>query len=261
MNNESKARIKSFLMLTFSITWICWGSVMIANQFGLLKYGTPFAMILFLIGGNGPPIASYILLKKWGEIIGFKSFLRTYFNFKTSIRNYLMVIILLSIHFIIPILMASTNREVAVYVGLLYLPLNFVGGGLEEIGWRGILQPELEKIFSFIKSTSIVAVIWAVWHLPLWGIIGTYQATISFMMFSVSVIGFSFMLATLKKITNSVFLCILFHTSINSFMGVFMLDQNMSTVLAALLEILISIGIVTVWLKRNARLDMEYTVE
>ena len=37
-----------------------------------------------------------------------------------------------------------------------------VGGGLEEIGWRGFLQSALQKRFSELFSTIIVSVIWAV---------------------------------------------------------------------------------------------------
>lgn len=40
------------------------------------------------------------------------------------------------------------------------IPMMFVGGGLEEAGWRYILQPELEKKYSFTVSTIIVSIIW-----------------------------------------------------------------------------------------------------
>jgi membrane protease YdiL (CAAX protease family) len=36
----------------------------------------------------------------------------------------------------------------------------------EELGWRGLLFPELNKNFSFIKAAVISSVFWAVWHLP-----------------------------------------------------------------------------------------------
>jgi membrane protease YdiL (CAAX protease family) len=239
MENDFKSKIVSFLALTFSITWLCWGSIIIANQFALLTYGTPISMVLFIIGGNGTPIASYILLKKWGEIDGFKSFLKRYFAFKTSISHYALILLFLAIHFIIPILLASANREKAIYYGILLIPMMIIGGGLEEIGWRGILQPYLETFFSFSKSTIIVAIIWAIWHLPLWFILGTSQATTNFLMFGVAVLGMSFTLAAIRKITNNIFMCILFHSSINSFLNVFMLQQNLSTILTTIVEIIL----------------------
>lgn len=257
MKPDTKSRIPQFLLWTFAITWICWGTVVIANRFGQLQYGTPIAMTLFLIGGNGAPIASYFLLKRWGEIEGFKSFMKKFFQFKADWKHYVLILGFLALHFLIPLAMGASNQTMALYMGLAYIPVNIIGGGLEEIGWRGILQPELEKKISFVPATVVVALIWAVWHLPLWAIVGTYQSTIGFYMFTVSVFGFSFVLAAIRKVTGSVFLCILFHASINSFMGVFMLDQNISTIFTIVMEIGVSIGVITWWSKRKKKQEFQ----
>jgi membrane protease YdiL (CAAX protease family) len=198
-------------------------------------------MILFIIGGNGAPIASYILLKRWGEIDGFRSFLKRNFAFKASANYYALIAFYLTIHFVIPILLASTDRKMAIYYGILVIPINIVGGGLEEIGWRGILQPYLEKYMPFSWATIIVAVIWTTWHLPLWFIAGTSQYATSFSLFGVSVLGLAFILAAIRKITNNIFLCILFHSCINSFSGVLMPRQNFSTFLTTFVEIILAL--------------------
>jgi len=239
-NNITKSRIREFLLITFSITWVCWGSIIIANQFDFLKYGTLLSMILLIVGGNAPPIATYILLRKWGETDGLKSYLKRHFNFKSSLKNYSLVLVLLILHFLIPTLLSSTNRQMPLYFGLMMIPISLVGGGLEEIGWRGILQPYLEKIMSFTKATVVVAVVWSVWHLPLWFISGTFQSGISFLFFSISVVGMTFSLAAIKKITDNVFLCILFHSSFNSFLTIFMLEQNFSTILTMAVEVVLA---------------------
>ena len=45
----------------------------------------------------------------------------------------------------------------------------------EEIGWRGYALPQLERRFSPLIASLIVAGIWALWHLPLaWATVG-YQ--------------------------------------------------------------------------------------
>jgi len=41
-------------------------------------------------------------------------------------------------------------------------------GGNEEPGWRGLMQPELQKRFSPLIAALIVAVFWSLWHLPLY---------------------------------------------------------------------------------------------
>lgn len=246
MKDHIKSKIFKFLLLTFGISWLCWGTIIIANKFGHLLFGSPMSMILYVIGGNGAPIASYILLKKWGEISGVKDFLKRHFKFKSPLKNYIMVISLLLVHFMIPIALASTNRTLPIYFGLFMIPLNFIGGGFEEIGWRGILQPYLESVLSFIQSTLIVSVIWSIWHLPLWFIAGTYQSTISFMMFSVAVVGMSFSLAVVRKTTENVFLCILLHSCMNSFLLIFMLKQNYSTIITMAVEIILALVVIRV---------------
>lgn len=40
-------------------------------------------------------------------------------------------------------------------------------GGLEEPGWRGLMLPELQRRFSPLTASIVIAVPWALWHLPL----------------------------------------------------------------------------------------------
>jgi membrane protease YdiL (CAAX protease family) len=118
------------------------------------------------------------------------------------------------------------------------------GGGLEEIGWRGILQPYLETFHSFITSTIIVAVIWSVWHLPLWFIRGAAQCGRNYIIFCVIVLGLSFSLAVIRRFTNNVFLCILFHSCIDSFSTVFNLQQGLSTIITTVVEVVLALFII-----------------
>jgi membrane protease YdiL (CAAX protease family) len=41
-------------------------------------------------------------------------------------------------------------------------------GGMEEPGWRGFLQPALQKRLNPLGAAVIVSVIWSLWHLPLY---------------------------------------------------------------------------------------------
>jgi membrane protease YdiL (CAAX protease family) len=54
--------------------------------------------------------------------------------------------------------------------------LVFFGVG-EEIGWRGFLQPELEGRHPRVLAANLVAIVWAIWHLPLFGVTPSYRAT------------------------------------------------------------------------------------
>jgi len=66
---------------------------------------------------------------------------------------------------------ASGLQMVAVYV-LLWATFAFLKGALpgafgEELGWRGFLFPELQRITSFTTASLICGVVWVLFHLPL----------------------------------------------------------------------------------------------
>ena len=88
-----------------------------------------------------------------------------------------------------------------------------VGGGLdEEIGWRGFLTRKLLERFRPVTVIAVVSVIWSIWHLPLFYIAGTNQASLGFFQFMLPVICMTVMITWLYYRTGSVLLCALFHT-------------------------------------------------
>lgn len=51
---------------------------------------------------------------------------------------------------------------------LLFVLANaFLLGGIEEIGWRGYLQPQLQDRTSLLTASIVVGILWWAWHLPL----------------------------------------------------------------------------------------------
>ena len=67
--------------LTFCITWGLAGIILIANQFGYLKFGTPLNTALFLIGVCAPTIAAFVILPK-NNVITTKGLLKATFATK-----------------------------------------------------------------------------------------------------------------------------------------------------------------------------------
>lgn len=51
---------------------------------------------------------------------------------------------------------------------LLFVAANAVLlGGIEEIGWRGYIQPQLQERTSVLTAGVVVGILWWAWHLPL----------------------------------------------------------------------------------------------
>ncbi|MDR2041964.1 MAG: CPBP family intramembrane metalloprotease [Tannerella sp.] len=92
-----------------------------------------------------------------------------------------------------------------------------IGAIAEEIGWRGFLQPTLEKKYTILIAAIIVGAIWGLWH------IGHYKNGLLFMsgflLFSVSA---SIIIAWLLRGTQfNIIIAAVFHIAINLGFAVF----------------------------------------
>jgi membrane protease YdiL (CAAX protease family) len=102
----------------------------------------------------------------------------------------------------------------------------------EEIGWRGLLVPELAKTTTFTKTALISGGIWTLYHIPvlLFADYNNNGAPVWFglICFAVLVIGISFAFAWLRLKSGSLWTGVVLHASHNLFIqGIFTpLTQN-----------------------------------
>lgn len=217
---------KKYLSLTFFIMLIAWGICVFCSFNGVFLNNNKWLYVPYLLGGWSPTIASYLALKSNNKVTNIKEWLKNIFDFRHHIFSYLMVVIM-AIIFILPQCFISGYENGApLFAIIVMIPMMLAGGGLEEAGWRYILQPELEKKYSFTISTIIVSIIWWLWHLPLFYIQGVSQYGKNYLAFGISVLGISFALASIRKNTNSVWLCVLFHCIVNSLSGIYVINDN-----------------------------------
>jgi uncharacterized protein len=117
---------------------------------------------------------------------------------------------------------------IAATIGVLTSLLSATG---EEIGWRGLLVPELAKITTFTKTALISGVVWAAWHMPA-VILADYNSTApiwyAIICFVILVVAVSFPFAWLSIKSGSFWPAAILHASHNLFIqGVFdLLTQN-----------------------------------
>lgn len=217
---------KDYLLFTFLIMIICWGTCFVCSMNNILLKNNPILYLPYILGGFSPTIASYISLKKNKQIKGFKDWIKHIFDFKHSLLSYLMVLIFGVVYILPQIFISGYESGAPLYTIVFMIPMMLVGGGLEEAGWRYILQPELEKKHSFILSTLFVSVIWWLWHLPLFFIQGVNQYGQNYFAFGLGILGLTFSLASIRKNTNSVWLCVLLHCIVNSLGGIYIINDN-----------------------------------
>ncbi len=229
-----KRTLICFLMFTFLFTYLSWGAIIAANQFGLLGFDTPFGTILYICGTWAPTIFSYVYLKKNGAINTIKDFIKISFSFKGKPIHYLLVLAFLAILYTPSIILCESNTNTAWYLWIPVFPLMIMDGGMEELGWRYLLQPTLEKRFPFFIATMITAIIWWTWHLPMFFIAGSGQSEMSFILFSLFIFGQSFSLAAIFKMSKNVWLCIMYHALVNTLVIYWPVAKNPAATLISL---------------------------
>lgn len=247
----SKLNIK-YLVYTFIIMIMCWGTCIVCSINGILLSDNYWLYIPYLLGGLSPTIASFIVLKQNKVITGFKEWIKNVFDFKHNLWSY-VIVVLFAIIFILPqCLISGYEKGAPLFTIIFMVPMMLFGGGLEEAGWRYILQPELEKKCNFLISTIIVSVIWWLWHLPLFHIQGVAQYGQNFLAFGLNVLGLSFALACIRRNTNSVWLCVLFHCIINSLSGIYIVNNNiLGNIVSALIVIVCSLVLIRLGEKKK----------
>ncbi|EJR53649.1 hypothetical protein IIM_02428 [Bacillus cereus VD107] len=227
--------IKRYLICTFIFTWILWGLLISLIKLNITTFGTPLAMILFVFGGIMPAIIEISLKKKYGSKEEFRAFIKNIVNPKNHFVWYILILVLAFISCYLPTIFGGATMQKPLYVALISFPIMIIGGGLEEIGWRGFLQPALQKRLSAFFSTVIVSIIWAIWHLPLWFIPGTNQSQRDFIAFTITTIAVSFLLTTIFNATKSIFMCLIFHALLNSFWSVYVPNDKILPVFPTLI--------------------------
>ncbi len=98
-------------------------------------------------------------------------------------------------------------------------------GIAEEIGWRGYLQPAVERYLPYPFSVLVVGGIWYVWHLDLWLDPTSNHYGDSLIGFGITILIWAFALAALYKATRSVFACAVYHAFVDAIGAVY--DWNL----------------------------------
>lgn len=114
----------------------------------------------------------------------------------------------------------ALNMMLSMLLGSLLLML--IGAIGEEAGWRGVLQPEMERRFGVFKGTLLVGLIWGYWHLPinLMGLNDTQHPVLgSLVIFPLLAISMSFVLAWLVRRSSSVWPAALAHGANNTILS------------------------------------------
>jgi CAAX protease family protein len=175
----------AFLALTLAFSYfVFWGPLALFKiptiSFVSDVNGPTWAITLFLVGGFVPSLLAIFLTWKKEGISGLRILGRRIIQFQLGWHGYVFTFL---------IVIAGTagqliiNRLIGnIFNGHLFLaqlgsflPLLIIGPLSEEIGWRGYALGRLQTRWNALNSSLIVGLVWALWHLPLFMMVGTSQ--------------------------------------------------------------------------------------
>jgi membrane protease YdiL (CAAX protease family) len=244
---------------SFIFSWIFWGALLLLTRLDVFQPGTPVFMILFILGGLGPTIMPLVLIRRLLPKQDAKQVVRKQmFGFKVPVKYYAAAVILttlfFAVHYLASFLLAGGYTRYGDltpwYQVLILFPAMIIGGGLEEIGWRGIGVPELFRRWSPIQGTLAIGVIWMIWHVPLFLIPGTSQYGTDFLSFTAMGFAFSLILSPLMYFSGSAVPCIIAHALFNAFYGlqwVYPINDALNTRILDLILLLFGVLVWSLW--------------
>ncbi|MDO5293943.1 MAG: CPBP family glutamic-type intramembrane protease [bacterium] len=253
--------VLEYLVWTFLISWCCEGIILAMEHTNVLPEAAQKAIVMIIIGfgaGLAPAYATFILLKRHDKIKEIKEF----WGRMRKCTNWSITLLTLAGVMAYQLLKCCLTEEGLGnpwYCFILFLPVMFFGGGLEEVGWRGFLQPALEERMPFVVATLLQGAIWSIWHLPLWLIRNANQSQFQFLSFWLYCTAFSFSLALVYKLSKSVIAVVVLHAWGNVVLGGMFTIHSLTevpgtkTLILYAIEIVVSTLIVTIWDRRQVQ--------
>ena len=209
--------VASFFALTLALSWAVWIP-------GTLLLPDTASTALLFVGSFGPAVAGGMLTKAQGGSL--KAWLTDMARFRIGARWWLFAVglpvALAAVSAVVyatwvgPLDLSTLSRRVPLWlVGLVAISL--VGGGNEELGWRGYALPNLQRNYGALTASIVVGVVWAVWHLPLYVLPGGLYAGRPFSLFAPFVVLFSVVMTWFYNSTGgSVPAAMVLHAGLNS---------------------------------------------
>ena len=221
MNDRALARPSRALLvgylLAFALPWLVW-STTIAQQYGLIGWHLPQSLAFWV----GLPVAYLVAAASSGGRASLADLARRLLRWRVGWRPYVAALALAlglpGVVWLAVLLGGGPGPEAIPLPSLiLSLVIEFALFWLtEEAMWRGFVLPRVELWLSPGAAGVIVGFAWALWHLPLFAITGSFQSSIPFAGFVVLTVATSVVLSWLYHLgAGAVVVCALYHAVVD----------------------------------------------
>lgn len=221
-----------FYAICFAVTWAFW---ILAAVISKSANDNGISALLMLLGLTAPAVTAVITVAASGnsalkadlkrKLIGFYRIKP--FSIVAAVIGF-MVIVVLSI--LLSTLAGQSLEQFAFTEdfsfsvgGTSALLTILLAAVIEEVGWRGYGEDSVASYFSWFTESVIFGFVWALWHLPLFWIKGTYHyglrelGILYVLNFLIGVVPLGFLTTWVYvKNNRSMLACIVFHLFVNT---------------------------------------------
>lgn len=181
--------LAAFLGITFFITWGLIGVYvlfpdMAAATFGEISGSHPF----FFLATWSPGIAALLVVSLYAGKAGTRGLLSRLLLWRCPLGWASFILLFLPLVFVAgslikggTVLAPLPPEGVGSMIAVLFMMLLL--GPIEELGWRGVMQPLLQRHMAPIWAGLIIGATWGFWHLPVFALSSTVYADWNFLPF------------------------------------------------------------------------------
>lgn len=222
-----------FFVVAFAWSWLLWLPLVLAGA-GLLPLkrdlvatlSTPVTIVAIF----GPGVGALYCLRTLQGKGAVRAYLRGVLDYRLGWKAWLVPVAVLGgttwLAWILPELWGAPRANMLL-PGLWAFPpyvllMITLGGGQEELGWRGYILDPMEARLGPWLGNPVLGVVWAIWHLPLFFIPGASQTSVPFAAFVLLLVGYSWLFAWVRQASGRRTLAgLLAHGWANAFVPLF----------------------------------------
>lgn len=211
-----------FLGLAFGLTWglaalLALFTAEVEAIFGPVSYTNP----LFVLAVYSPAFSAVGLVAWKTGLPGLGRFFRRLLLWRMPWQGWTVLVVGMPAAVYFGAAIKGTAGEMPAFspwhAALPALATALAIGPVEELGWRGLALPLLQRRLAPLWAGLVLGVVWALWHLPAFALSGTPQSEWSFASFFVGVVALSVVITALFNASGgSVLVAALAHFQANN---------------------------------------------
>ncbi|TCO77701.1 CPBP family intramembrane glutamic endopeptidase [Chromatocurvus halotolerans] len=212
------AALKFFAIGTFAITWSIIGSYILLPDVTVAHFGEISGVHpLYFLATWAPALTGVTLVLAYSGPRGLRAFLSRLLIWRCASVWWVFILLGIPLVFmtgslvkggslLAPLPPEGTGAMLALLGIVLFL------GPVEELGWRGVAQPVLQRHMAPFWAGALIGAVWGIWHLPAFFLAGVVFENWSFLPFFIGNVTLAILITPIfNSARGGLLLPVLFH--------------------------------------------------